>query len=109
MALKKPVSDSSGFTAEYHQIYSVRDNPKIPEVTVFVNVFKDAQNKVKPLIKKSYAFHNQPIGYGENEEPIYGPVYFLEPENVNPENRNHIERAYEALKLLPEFDGYENV
>lgn len=105
MALKKVVTTEHGAEAEYHKIMSIRDMRSVPEVTVFVHVFKDESCKnMKPMIQKSYAFNNIEVEVSEDVTEIPRP-YFLSVDEVNPEGQNHIKLAYEALKLLPDYQG----
>lgn len=105
MALQKTVITEHGATAEYHKIMSIRDVRSVPEVTVFVHVFKDASCKnLKPMLQKTYVFNNEETEVAEDEWVILRP-YFLSPDEVNPEGENHIKLSYDALKLLPEYEG----
>lgn len=109
MAIQKLFTNpQTGESGDYVRIDSLRDQRLVPEVTLFVGVYKGAEY-AKPVLTKTHVFNNEPTHEDENGEPVIGRPYFLEAQDVDPAGMNHVKCGYEALKLLPEYEGFENI
>lgn len=97
MALKKSIDSQYGVVAEYHRVVRVLDDRIRQSAEALVHVYKDAQSVNKqPLEVRVFTFSNDQEADG---------AYCLLPTEINPEGMNHVKRVYEALKLLPLYEG----
>lgn len=97
MALKKSIDSQYGVVAEYHRVVRVLDDRIRQSAEAVVHVYKDALalNK-QPLEVRVFVFSGDPEADG---------AYCLVPSDIDPQGMNHIKRVYEALKLLPIYEG----
>ena len=104
--LKSIPTEFSGVTANVHEIVSIRDNLKVPEVCLFVHSYADVGSMGgKPLMQKTYVFNNVPVEVSEGEEPVVLYPYYLTPENLASEGETHVSLSEQALLTYAEFEG----
>lgn len=99
MALRKKMKQANGVTTEYHRVALVTIDVN-NQITVLTHSYVDGDGR---QIEKDYAAGK--IGGRDVQFPYVDARY----RNLEYEDGMNVERAYNWLKQLPEFEGAEDV